>query len=147
MDAPRPVTALALALALAGCGESKEEQRVKQLKAICESAVGATIVDLENTYTIPIRIAQCDGTGEVSTLGCTLERPLCDMGFVFQASTDPAVCEPEGCYFTCTVRAQQADLKAHEDDRAATICGTKWIDGQPQPPYRNALYWVPGLLP
>jgi len=145
----RPTVALAAVLALVGCGESREEKRVKEMRSACESAAGMTVRQLEDTYGTGIRIALCgDETTDprVTSMGCTSEPPWCVMGFVFAASTDPAVCEPEGCYFTCEVRAQRADLVAHDQDRAATVCGTRWVDGQPYPPFYGAPLWQPGML-
>jgi hypothetical protein len=149
MDALRPAVALAAALALAGCGDSKEEQRVKELKSICSQAVGATIQELESVYTIPIRIADCGVPENIGgTLGCSAEPPLCRMGFWFAASTDPALCGQNGCYFTCEVRAQLADLQAHFDDRAAVVCATRWVDEQPTPgPFYYAPYWIEATTP
>jgi hypothetical protein len=136
----------AAVLLLAGCGPSKEEDRVNTLKRACLDAVGGTVRDLELFYEDDIRLAECGPA--VSTLSCAPGPSHCIMGFWMPASTDPALCKPTGCYFACDVRAVQDDLKAHEDDHLATVCGTRWVTGQPTPgPFYFAPIWVPGMLP
>jgi hypothetical protein len=148
----RRIMIVAAVLALAACGPSKEEERVSKLKDMCKAAVGGTVLDLENEYGISIRLAG-DQTGpacgtSISTLGCADGPSHCILGFWLPASTDPALCKPTGCYFACDIRAAQDDLKAHEEDHLATVCGTRWVDGQPAPgPFYYSPFWIPGLLP
>jgi hypothetical protein len=140
--------ALLTALALAACGPSKEEERVNRLRDICRAAVSGTVRDLELTYEVTIRWASCGDTS-VTTLQCGAPAAdLCVLGFWLPASSDPALCEPTGCYFTCDVRASWADLYDHDADHLATICGTRWVNGQPSPgPFFNAMPWIPGVIP
>ena len=145
MNSRRIMIAAAM-LALAACGPSKEEERVAKLKDACLAAVGGTVLDLENQYGIAIRLAECGPS--VSTLACTAGPSHCILGFWLPASSDTALCEPTGCYFACDVRAVQDDLKANEEDHLATVCGTRWVNGQPSPgPFYYAPFWVPGMLP
>ncbi|MFO0582074.1 MAG: hypothetical protein U0229_07380 [Anaeromyxobacter sp.] len=148
----RAAAALA-ALALAACGPSKEEERLKTLKQQCEASVGGTIRDLEITYgglDIQIRALGVDQSGnlvlacgtDISKLQCTSDADRCILGFFFPRSSDPGTCGATGCYFTCEVRADLADLAAHQDDHLATICGARWDQHLDVPPF----YYDPYLF-
>jgi hypothetical protein len=143
-------TALAVAtLAAVACGPSKEAERVEQLHQICLAAVGKTIIDVEMEYGLSIRIAACSNdTDQVSTLQCVAPgESLCILGFDLPGSTDQNVCEPTGCYFACEIRAVESDMKLHEEDHEALVCGSRWVKGQPTRPFFNAPVWIPGMLP
>jgi len=148
MNARRIALAAAM-LALAACGPSKEEQRVEQLHQICLGAVGKTVLEVEQMYELNIRIVDCSAdTTRVSTLQCNAPgESLCIMGFDLPGSTDQSLCDPNGCYFACAIRAVQSDLKLHEEDHLANVCGSRWVNHQPARPFYNAPIWVPGMLP
>lgn len=122
---------------------------MKELKRICQEGVGKTVRDLEIAYARDIRIAydKFDGVTltcgtDVSTLQCTPGPSRCLLGFWFAPSNDPNTCEQTGCFFTCEVRAELEDLKAHPEDHLAIVCGTGWRDGLPSP---GAFYYDPFL--
>jgi len=140
MRARRPALVLLAALAVSACGPSKEEERIKELKRICQEGVGKTVRDLEIAFADDIRIAynKVDGVtltcgSDVSTLQCSAGPSRCVLGFWFPPSNDPNTCEQTGCFFACDVRAESEELKAHAEDHLAPICGTRWVSGQPSP--------------
>jgi hypothetical protein len=151
MSARRPTLVLLVALALAACGPSKEEERIKELKRICEASVGGTVYDLEIAYggtPISLHVSLVGNQAvyscgtDISKLQCTSDESRCLLGFWFPPSSDSATCKQGRCYFTCEVRALQQDLKDHQEDHLATICGARW-DQYLDPP--GPFYYDPDL--
>jgi hypothetical protein len=133
----RVATAVAL-LACAGCGKSKEQERLETVRRICEGfAPGATT--LQGAF-VALEGGQL-GTGFGGCTGglvawgagdaCDYAGQVCTWDVSYLAN-DPGVCSPSGCYYGCLVRANAA-ASADGTDLAAPLCARRFYPPQGTP--------------
>jgi hypothetical protein len=140
----KPSTTLvvsALLLAIAGCGTSREEERMDKIRDICDGLVGQVMRDGENAlssaYRIPSEPCRTDWAELSGNDVCAYDdtTPYCLLGWNF-LSNDPNACDASGCWYACMVRVSEADLLANRDDGQIPICASRFVKGQPLPVLR-----------
>jgi hypothetical protein len=129
--APRAVLALALVLAgtLSACGPSREEERMNEVRRICEGFVPGTTTLGEASAALGggqfapgLDCGTYSDTGHASDV-CAYEEPVCQLDLTFYQGDMSACAQTPsgpGCYYGCGLRAGDADWSVNQWD--ATLC-------------------------
>ncbi len=122
----------AAALVAAGCGKSKEAERMDAFRATCESLVanGTTYAQAVPEFgtNVPLDCTQ----GLLPLAGDQCQLPECRVIW-YSMTNDPTLCDPVGgCCFLCEARVSAANGTPTTDAR---ICAARFLSGQPCPYY------------